>query len=382
LWRGLEQTAFAGRPLATVGWNAPYQFDASVKMLVQLLSGRSLVVIPTVVRADAEAFLNYLAIHRVDVVDCTPPQLELWLANGLADPRGPWPRALLVGGEPINPATWDRLRDDDRIDVHNVYGPTECTVDATLATLGRDAATPIIGRPLANTRLYLLDGHGQPVPRSAVGELYIGGAGVARGYLNRPELTAERFLEDPFCTTPGARMYRTGDLARYQPDGNLQYLGRADQQVKIRGFRIELGEIEARLAEHAAVREAAVLAREDVAGEQRLVAYVTTQPDAVIDALALRGHLARQLPDYMVPSAFVQLDAMPLTPNGKLNRKALPAPDAEALVHRVYEAPLGEREQLIAGLWSELLGVERIGRHDHFFELGGHSLLVIRMIER
>jgi acyl carrier protein len=214
-----------------------------------------------------------------------------------------------------------------------------------------------------------------------VGELYIGGAGVARGYLQRPELTAQRFLEDPFCGEAGARMYRSGDLARYRPDGNLEFLGRADQQVKIRGFRIEPGEIEARLVQRPEVREAVVIAHQE-GDDKRLVAYVVPQPEALIEVAALREHLARQLPDYMVPGAFVTLAALPLTPNGKLDRKALPAPDAEALVQRAYEPPQGPTEQTLAQIWSNLLGVETIGRHDHFFELGGHSLLAVQMIAR
>jgi len=241
-----------------------------------------------------------------------------------------------------------------------------------------------IGRPIANTRIYLLDGYRQPVPLGVAGELYIGGAGVARGYLNRPELTAERFVEDPFAGQPGARMYRSGDLARYRSDGNIEFLGRADQQLKIRGFRIEPGEIEARLSEHPAVREAVVIGREE-GGDKRLVAYITLRPEASEEdgsAAILREHLARELPDYMVPAAFVRLARLPMTATGKLDRKALPEPDAEALVMQAYEPPQGEIEEALAAIWSELLGLERIGRHDNFFELGGHSLLAVRLIVR
>ncbi|MBU9173071.1 AMP-binding protein, partial [Burkholderia gladioli] len=208
-----------------------------------------------------------------------------------------------------------------------------------------------------------------PVPMGAIGELYIGGVGVARGYLNRADLTAQRFLADPFARAAGhpeARMYRTGDLARYLPDGNIVFLGRNDDQVKIRGFRIELGEIEVQLAKHDAVREAIVIARQDPAGNARLLAYVTHQESASREELArsLREHLTARLPEYMVPAAFVVLETLPLTPNGKLDRRALPEPADDAFVQSRYEAPQGETEQAIAALWSDLLGIERIGRHD------------------
>ncbi|QPQ89135.1 AMP-binding protein (plasmid) [Burkholderia gladioli] len=208
-------------------------------------------------------------------------------------------------------------------------------------------------------------------------------SGVARGYLNQPELSAERFLNDPFHSAPGARMYRTGDLARYQADGNLEFLGRNDQQVKIRGFRIEPGEIETHLASHPAVREAVVIAREDAPGEKRLVAYVTPNQEVPEDlALVLRTYLGARLPEYMVPAAYVMLQALPLTPNGKLDRRALPAPDSSAYAQRGYEPPQGEAEIILASIWAELLGLERVGRHDNFFELGGHSLLAVRLMER
>ncbi|WP_167484024.1 amino acid adenylation domain-containing protein [Mesorhizobium tamadayense] len=271
----------------------------------------------------------------------------------------------------------------------NQYGSTEINVIAEHRLTADPSCwpqLPPVGRPIANTRVYLLDGYGAPVPFGAVGELCIGGAGVARGYLTRPELTAERFIASPFVD--GDRLYRTGDLAGYLPDGNLEFLGRNDDQVKIRGFRIEPGEIAARLCEHAWVRETAVVAHEDRAGDRHLIAYVVFAPEAGSDeddgalAGALRAHLGARLPDYMVPAAFVPIAALPLTPNGKLDRKALPAPGDEAYARRSYEAPQGEVETALAEIWAELLGVERIGRHDNFFELGGHSLLAVQVLSR
>ena len=235
-----------------------------------------------------------------------------------------------------------------------------------------------IGRPIANTRVYILDAQGLPLPIGVTGELHIGGTGVARGYLNQPELTAERFITDPFSDAPDARLYKTGDLARWLPDGTMEFLGRNDFQVKIRGFRIELGEIEARLREHETVHDAVVIARQSQTTGQQLVAYHVS--DDQVSVQSLKDHLAAALPDYMVPAAFVALDALPLTPNGKLDRNALPDPDSAALATSVYEAPQGELEQTLAGIWSDLLAVERVGRHDNFFALGGDSLLVVQLI--
>jgi acyl carrier protein len=214
--------------------------------------------------------------------------------------------------------------------------------------------------------------------------LYVGGAGVAAGYWNRPELTAEKFISDPFSPTPGARLYKTGDLARFLPDGNIEYLGRVDHQVKIRGFRIELGEIEGALASHPAVREAAVMAREDVAGEKRLVVYYTASNanGKATGVAELRSHLSGKLPEYMVPAAYVRIERMPLTANGKLDRKALPMPQGDAYAVRGYEAPQGEMETRLAQIWADVLKISRVGRNDNFFELGGHSLLAMQVMAR
>ncbi|HET7232109.1 MAG TPA: non-ribosomal peptide synthetase, partial [Longimicrobium sp.] len=289
---------------------------------------------------------------------------------------------LLCGGEPLSPSLVQRVR--ERLPwarLHNLYGPTESAVSATGPVTVEDDAlgTVPIGRPSPNVRIYLLDEWGEPAPVRVAGEMYVGGAQLARGYLDRPGLTAERFVPDPFGGRPGARLYRTGDRARWRADGRIEFLGRMDFQVKVRGFRVEPGEVEERLKEHAGVRDAAVLAREDTPGEMRLVAYWLGGP---VEAEALRAHLGEMLPAYMVPSAFVRLEQWPLTPTGKLDRKALPAPEGGAYASAGYEAPAGQTEEALAAIWSELLGVERVGRHDNFFDLGGHSLRAIRLVLR
>ena len=381
-WQCMSRTTHHYCPShSMVALNASFSFDMSLKGILQLLSGHSLTIIPQMVRANGSALLDFLIKHRVDAFDSTPSQLRTLLDAGLLELGDYQPKSILLGGEPIEQQMWDELR-GSKIHFYNMYGPTECTVDATIGLVRDLGETPSIGKTIENTRIYLLDVHGQPVPMGAVGEIYIGGVGVARGYLNRPELTAERFLVDPFSKSPDPRMYRTGDLARYRANGTLVFLGRNDHQVKLRGFRIELGEIEARLAQHPAVRNAVVLALGDEANK-RLVAYVVPITSESDDLVAtLRAHLAGGLPDYMVPAAIVTLDVLPLTPNGKLDRKALPAPDADAFARRAYEPPQGEIETTLASIWRNLLKLQRVGRHDNFFELGGHSLLAIQLINR
>ncbi|AKJ29410.1 peptide synthetase [Caldimonas brevitalea] len=378
LWWGLEQRIFRDHPACRrVSLNAPIAFDASVQQWVQLLSGRTLVLVPEAVRRDPVALRDFLNEQQVDVFDCTPSQLALMQADG-HEVSPVFPRVTLVGGEAIPAALWQSLAARPGQACYNVYGPTECTVDTTCAPITADVSVPHLGRPLANARVVLLDARLAPVPLGVAGEIYIGGAGLARGYLNQSELTAERFVQDPY--RPGQRLYKTGDLARRLPDGRLEYLGRNDFQVKVRGHRIELGEIEAQLRQVPGVREAVVVAREDQPGDQRLVAYY--RADTALSADALKTHTAAVLPSHMVPAAFVQLDRLPMTPNGKLDRKALPAPDDHAFGSRAYEAPQGEVEQTLARLWCELLGLQRVGRHDHFFELGGHSLLAVQLVSR
>ncbi len=268
----------------------------------------------------------------------------------------------------------------------NAYGPTEATITATAFEVPPQACeTPTlqsvpIGRPLANREIYILDKYGSPVPVGVSGELHIGGSRLARGYLNRPDLTAEKFVPNPFGTEPGARLYKTGDLARYRPDGNVEFIGRVDHQVKIRGFRIEPGEIEATLGQYSAVRESVVLAREDVPGEKRLVAYIVTERDLSTTANDMRNFLKQKVPEYMVPSAFVMLETLPFMPNGKVDRRALPAPDrTRPEFGNAFVAPRDAVELALTSLWEEVLEVRPIGVRDNFFELGGHSLAAVRL---
>ncbi|MET1080990.1 MAG: amino acid adenylation domain-containing protein [Pseudomonas sp.] len=363
-----------------IAWNSSFGFDMAVKAWGQLLQGRTLYLVPDATRLSAQALLAFLEEQRIEALECTPSHWRLLQDAGLLDGRAPALRKVLLGGEALDGATWNSLAADDSRLFFNMYGPTECSVDASCALI--DGRLPHAGRVMPGARIYLLDAERQPVPLGAVGEIHIGGAGVARGYLDREALTAERFLADPFVATPGARLYRTGDLGRWRADGNLEVLGRNDFQVKLRGFRIELGEIEAQLLLQPGVREAVVIAREDQAGEPRLVAYVVAQAALEsLDPAALRAGLAERLPEHMLPVAFVTLPALPLTANGKLDRRALPAPEGQGLALQRYEAPEGAREQVVAALWSQLLGVERIGRHDNFFDLGGYSLMLFQVIE-
>ncbi|AZC82780.1 non-ribosomal peptide synthetase [Pseudomonas chlororaphis] len=366
----------------------PFSFDVSVwEFFWPLMTGARLVMARPEGHKDPAYLCEVIQAERISTLHFVPSMLDVFLAHGDVTRSAGLVR-VLCSGEALPGSLVRRFKAQlPGSELHNLYGPTEAAVDVT----AWNCAGPVeqvpdntpIGKPIANTRLYLLDEQLQPVPLGVVGELYIGGVQVARGYLHRPELTAERFLKDPFSNTAQARMYRTGDLGRYLADGTIEYLGRNDDQVKIRGLRIELGEIQARLTQFPDVKEAVVLAREDVPGDKRLVAYYTTGLSSErLETEALRSHLLEQLPEYMVPALFVHLPALPLSPNGKLDRKALPAPDLESLRVREYEAPIGDTEILLARIWAELLNVERVGRHDHFFELGGHSLLAVSLIGR
>jgi amino acid adenylation domain-containing protein/non-ribosomal peptide synthase protein (TIGR01720 family) len=395
LWAGLNQAIYdgdggaaQGRQSLRVSLNAPLSFDASVQQLVMLLRGHTLHIIPDDVRRDGESLLAYVRENKLDVLDCVPSQLKVLLAAGLLDGDGWVPGIVLPGGEAIDQATWDVLTQARETQFHNMYGPTECTVDATTCCVNRVGKRPTIGRPMANRAALILDEHRGLVPIGVIGELYIGGDGVGRGYLNRPQLTEERFVPDPFgeamhpMARPNARMYKTGDLARYLPDGNIEFLGRNDYQVKVRGFRIELGEIGAVLEQHPGVAQAVVIAREDTPGDKRLVAYmVTTENGDAPSAGTLQAYLQTKLPSYMVPAALVFLDAIPMTPNGKVDRRALPAPEWGA-ASKVSVPPRTPIEGILVELWKRVLGVEQVGTRDSFFDLGGHSLLATQLVSR
>ncbi|TFY88193.1 amino acid adenylation domain-containing protein [Pseudomonas nabeulensis] len=366
------QDAYGLKAHDTVLQKTPFSFDVSVwEFFWPLFTGARLVMARPGGHKDPAYLCEVIEAEQITTLHFVPSMLDVFLAHGdVRQARGLV--RVMCSGEALPGNVVRRFKQQlPGIGLYNLYGPTEAAVDVTAWNCARPEApdnTPI-GKPIANTRMYVLDPQLQPVPLGVAGELFIGGVQVARGYLNRPELTAERFIDNPFGE---GRLYRTGDLGRYLADGTLEYLGRNDDQVKIRGLRIELGEIQARLLEHVHVKEAAVVAR-----EERLVAYYTG-----VQSTDLREHLLQHLPDFMVPALFVHLDALPLSPNGKLDRKALPEPGSQALTVREYEAPVGDTEILLAQLWSELLNVERVGRQDNFFELGGHSLLAVSLIGR
>ena len=361
-------------------------FDAATfEIWGALLCGARLVIIDKDVALSPGEFAAQLEEHGVTALFLTTALFNHMASELPAAFRGL--RHLLFGGEAVEPK-WVRevLEKGPPGRLLHVYGPTETTTFATweeVAGVADEAHTVPIGRPLTNVQIYLLDEHLRPVPLGVAGELCIGGDGLARGYLDRPALTAERFIPDPFSAEPGARLYRSGDAARRLPDGRIEFLGRRDEQVKIRGFRIEPGEVEALLSAHTKIARAAVVARQDVPGDRRLVAYVVLKQGEACGAGELRRHLGARLPEYMVPSVFVQLDELPLTPGGKVNRKALPAPDEGRLEPETqYVAPRSAVEHKLAEFCSEVLGLRSVGVEDNFFELGGHSLHATQVISR
>ncbi|MGH8771532.1 MAG: amino acid adenylation domain-containing protein, partial [Burkholderiales bacterium] len=375
---------FAPEQWAGVLASTSISFDLSVfELFVPLSVGGAVVLVENVMELP-----NLACADKVTLVNTVPSAAaELLRIDGIPASV----RTVNLAGEPLSIGLVRQFYDKGIERVYDLYGPTEDTTYSTFALRsGQGRAT--IGRPIANTQIYILDPHLNPTPVGVPGELHIGGAGLARGYLNRPELTAEKFIGNPFSDERSARLYKTGDLARFLPDGNIEFLGRIDHQVKVRGFRIELGEIEAVLKQHPDVKASAVIAREDQANDKRLVAYVVPAEiphppwqNGVEGGISqvLRDYLKTKLPEHMLPSAFVVLDGLPLTPNGKLDRKALPAPDdSRPELEAAYVAPRTPIEEKLAAIWGKVLKLDQVGIHDNFFELGGHSLLATRVIAR
>ena len=379
----------------------PFSFDVSVwEFFWPLLTGAALVLARPRGHQDSGYLADLIREQGITTLHFVPPMLAVFLEEQDLPRRCASLRQVICSGEALSYELQERFFatfSGDNPKLHNLYGPTEAAVDVTSWECRRGAPgqTVPIGRPIANTQIYLLDPRGEPVPVGVPGELYIGGAGVARGYLHRPELTQERFVRDPFGADAEARLYRTGDLAHWREDGAIVYLGRLDHQIKLRGFRIELGEIEAVLNAHPEVRENVIVLREDTLGERRLAAYFTAQgsarsavPDGSVDFWQdLRGYCKEHLPEYMVPAAFVLLPALPLTPNGKVDRRALPVPDLSSgqqpsTASAASQAPATSLERYLIALWTEILGAAHLGVGDDFFECGGDSLLGLRMVNR
>ena len=371
----------------------PFSFDVSVwEFFLPLLSGARLVMAEPGGHRDPAYLAEVIGVQSITVLHFVPSMLRAFLEEPLAARCGATLRDVMCSGEALPYDLQQRFftivcGDAHRVGLHNLYGPTECAVDVSYWACVRDDERRIvpIGRPVANTQLYVLDEAMEPVPIGVAGELYLGGVQVGAGYWGRPELTRERFVPDPFATGPAsadARLYKTGDLARWLADGVVEYLGRLDFQVKLRGFRIELGEIEAALSAHDDVREVVVVAREDLPGGAALIAYYSTRGGTKPSPAELRALLRASLPEYMVPAAFVELDALPLSPSGKVDRKALPVPEELASAETEYVAPRTPMEAQVAAIWREVLQAEQVGVHDDFFDIGGHSLLAMRVAAR
>jgi amino acid adenylation domain-containing protein len=363
---------------------APYSFDASVwEIFGSLLAGASLVLAAEGPQSLTE-LVRLLDEQQITVAVFVPSVLQALLDEGGLE-RCQKLRRVDCGGEALSASLRDRFFRSLRATLHNCYGPTEACIDATYFGCRPDAAGSVvpIGRPIANAQAYVLNASLQLDPIGVSGDLYLAGTGLARGYADAPDVTAEKFIPNPFAAEPGSRLYRTGDLACWLLDGNLKFLGRSDYQVKMHGCRVELGEIEATLTEFPGVNFAVVLAREDVPGDKRLAAYIEPSPHAALDLAEIRNFLAERLPEPMRPASFVILDALPLTPSGKLDRRALPAPSAKpAALQESFVLPNDAVEEVLVGIWSEVLKVERVGVHDDFFELGGDSLLSLRIVGR
>jgi amino acid adenylation domain-containing protein len=379
------QHEFPLNPADRVVQTTPFSFDASsCEFYAPLLVGAELIMTRPGGHQDSTYLVKLIAEKNISVLNLVPSMLKVLLEEeGLRACNSL--QRVFCGGEALSVELQERFFSILPAKLYNMYGPTEATIDATFWHCRHEEKQLIvpIGRPVANTQIYILDHHLQPVPVGVPGELYIGGKGLARGYLNRPELTTEKFNPNPFSNSPGSLLYKSGDLARYRRDGAIEYLGRIDHQVKIRGFRIELGEIEMALNRHSSVQLAVAVVCEDMPGDKRLVAYVVLNPTHVADVSALRSFLSTKLPDYMLPAAYVILDAMPLLPNGKIDRRALPTPDkSRPDLQAAFVSPRNDIEKEVVGIWERVLRLNQVGVHDNFFDLGGHSLLATRIISK
>ncbi|MGB7606717.1 MAG: amino acid adenylation domain-containing protein, partial [Lutisporaceae bacterium] len=364
-----------------------YAFDLGYTALYpSILNGAELHIVAKEIYSEPEALIKYINDNRITYLKLTP-SLYNTVCNSEYFSEGKGLKSLrliVLGGEQINVVDVEKTyKLYGNIKIMNHYGPTETTVGTAANIIETDwldefKALPVIGKPISNSKIYIIDRYSKLNPLGVAGELCISGVGLARGYLNRPELTAEKFVDNPF--EPGTRMYRTGDLVRWLPDGNIEFLGRIDHQVKIRGYRIELGEIENKLLSYETVKETVIIARDDNSGSKYLCAYVVGAKELTISEL--REHLSKDLPNYMIPSYFIQLDKMPLTPNGKVDRKALPEPNGSISSGSEYEAPRNSTEEKLVTIWREVLGIEKIGINDNFFELGGHSLKATSLVAK
>jgi acyl-coenzyme A synthetase/AMP-(fatty) acid ligase len=368
-------------PTAVILAVTNYSFDISVfELLGPLIAGSRLVLTSREVAMDGAALLAVVESHGITVLQATPTSWHMLLQASHPTPKGSL--KMISGGEPMPLDLAHRLQPWGAT-IWNAYGPTETTIWSTIWEVKSPEDRIPIGRPLANTSIFLVDKAGELVPIGVPGELLIGGDGVTRGYHQRPDLTAEKFIPDPFSSSPGKRLYKTGDLARYRHTGDLEYLERLDHQVKLRGYRIELGEIEKVLGQHPGVQNAVVLCREDSPGEKQLVAYVVPASETTLEPVTLRTYLKTRLPDYMLPAPIVMVDGLPLTSNGKVNRQDLPLPDqthrTQATISVPPRTPL---EEHLAEIWGDLLKMDHISVHDNFFELGGHSLLATQVVAR
>jgi acyl-coenzyme A synthetase/AMP-(fatty) acid ligase len=355
-------------------------FDVSVwEVFWPMMSGAGMVIAEPGGEKDRQYLIREVKEKGVTTMHFVPTMMEAYLEGEGAGESNKL-RRVISSGEEMSKELKERFYEEMKGELHNLYGPTEAAIDVTSyeCKREREERRVAIGRPISNVRIYIVDERMRIVPVGVAGELYIGGEGLARGYLNRADMTAERFVPDPYSEQGGERLYRTGDVARYRADAEIEYIGRIDNQVKVRGYRIELGEIEAALREHPEVRECAVMVREDQVGDKRLAAYLVFNAKGAVTSEELLKHLKKRLPEYMVPAIYVALERMPITPNGKLDRNTLMKIDVAQPRLTAFAPPRTELEQIIAGIWQETLRAEKVGIYDNYFDLGGHSYLMIK----